>query len=196
MEGCSSAPPQRENSLKNQECEPSQCSRWWSSDPPQTASVLKEAWGILANGLPSIRQSIPHLNQGGKVRSSSSAALSCSSPGNLQARWHAGTFQHIPSPGVFPQLGVLARSNERPPRPAPFYMKTQQLSQELPLDVWAPHLITKTAELGKPTEQTHYGLMFPQTSPPVPEFTKSGISLSRIPVLLIILYVHRIKIFI
>lgn len=99
--------------------------------------------------------------------------------------------------GVSPQLGVLARSpNERPPRPAPFYMKTQQLSQELPLDVWAPHLIIKTAELGKPMEQTHYGLMFPQTSPPVPEFTKSGISLSRIPVLLIILYVHRIKIFI
>lgn len=76
-------------------------------------------------------------------------------------------------PGVSPQLGLLARSpNERPPRPAPFYMKKQQLGQKLPLDVWAPHLITKTAELGKPTEQTHYGLMFPQTSSGSPRVYK------------------------
>lgn len=110
------------------------CSRWWSSDPPQTASILKEAWGILANDLPSIHQSIPHLllHRGSKVRASSSAALSWFSSGNLQDRWHAGTFQHIPSPpqGPLPSR-VCSRDppNERPPRPAPFYMKKQQLGR-------------------------------------------------------------------
>lgn len=105
------------------EYEPSQCSREWSSAPPQTASCWKR-WRILANDLPSIRQSIPHhlLNWCSKVRSSSSVALSCSSSGNLQAGWHAGTFQHIPSPPRSLLSWVCSQDLMRPLRP-------QQLGQ-------------------------------------------------------------------
>lgn len=87
------------------------CSRWWSSDPPQTASILKEAWGILANDLPSIHQSIPHLGRQGQIFLLSSTLLillwepsgqmTC---GNLPAHSQ-------PTPGAPPQLVVLARSS-------------------------------------------------------------------------------------
>lgn len=92
------------------------------------------------------------------------ASLGLGCDGSRLTGYETSSLQRgLDRPGGLPPCWTCPKSPQgRPPQLAPFNMKQQRISCELPPDVRAPHPISEE-EPRQPTEETHFGGVYPQS---------------------------------